>query len=62
MWVWLKIKLTLKGDHTKTDINFFMHNSKRYLHGQIWRLSVPNTPKRDDEHSRHINAGFPPSL
>ena len=40
MWLWLKLKLTPKGDHIKTDImaffvNFFMHNPKRYLNGQI---------------------------
>ena len=40
MWVWLKLKLTPKGDHTKTDItaflvNFFMHSPKQYLNGQI---------------------------
>ena len=23
MWVWLKLKLTPKGDHTKTDITVF---------------------------------------
>ena len=41
MWVWLKLELTLIGDHTKADItasfvNFFMHSLKRYLNGQIY--------------------------
>ena len=41
MWVCLKLKLTLKGDHTKSDITAFfvhsiMHNPERYLNGQVW--------------------------
>jgi len=40
MWVWLKLKLSPKGDHTNTETsqpfgNFFMRGSKRYLNGQI---------------------------
>ena len=35
MWVWLKLKLTLIGDHTKADItasfvNFFMYYGQIY--------------------------------
>ena len=41
MWVWLKLKLTPIGDHTKADItasfvNSFMHSPKRYLNRQIY--------------------------
>ena len=40
MWVWFKLKLTPKGDHTNTDItvffvHLFMHGPKRYLNEQI---------------------------
>ena len=40
MWVWFKLKLTPKGDHTKTDItvffvHLFMHGPKRYPNAQI---------------------------
>ena len=40
MWVWLNLKLTPEGDHTRTDItaffvNFFMPSPKRYLNGQM---------------------------
>ena len=40
MRVWLKLKLTPKGDFCVVSVraffvNFFMHSSKRYLKGQI---------------------------
>ena len=40
MWVWLKLKLTPKGDFCVVSVkaffvNFFMHSTKRYLNGQI---------------------------
>ena len=41
LWVWLKLKLAPKLDHTKLDditaffVNLFMHSPKRYLNGQI---------------------------
>ena len=46
MLVWLKLKLTPKGNHstdiTAVFVNFFMHSPKQYLNGQIWWFSVPN--------------------
>ena len=49
-----------------------MHSPKRYLNGQIQRLSVPNTlketktcnlhPKRDDEHLCHLYRSLPLDL
>ena len=52
MWVWLKLKLTPKGDFCEASVtallllfffaNFFMHSLKRYLNEHIWLLSVPN--------------------
>ena len=40
MWVWFKLKLTPKGDHTKTYITVFFihllkHGPKRYPNAQI---------------------------
>ena len=40
MWVWLKLKLTPKGDFYVVSVealfvNFFMHSTKRYVNGQI---------------------------
>ena len=41
MWVWLKLKLTSKGDFSVNAVmaffvNFFMHSPKWYLNGQIY--------------------------
>ena len=40
MWVWLKLKLTPKGDFCEVSImaffaNFLMHSLKRYLNDYI---------------------------
>ena len=40
VWLWLKLKLTRKGDFCVVSVraffvNFFMHSTKRYLNGQI---------------------------
>ena len=40
MWVWLKLKVTLKGDFFEVSVkaffaNFFMHSPKRYLNEHI---------------------------
>ena len=43
MWVWLKLKLTPKGDFCEVSVtaffflfaNFFMHSLKRYLNEHI---------------------------
>ena len=42
MWVWLKVKLTPKGDFCEVSVtafffsaNFFMHSPKRYLNEHI---------------------------
>ena len=40
MWLWLKLKLTPKGDFCVGQCqgileNFFMHSTKRYLNGQL---------------------------
>ena len=41
MWVWLKLKLTPKGDFCEVSVtafffaNFFMHSPKRYLNEHI---------------------------
>ena len=49
MWVWLKIKLTAKGDFCVASVraffvvNFFMFIPKWYLNGQIEWLYIPNT-------------------
>ena len=47
MWVWLELKLASKGDFCVVSVralfvNFFMYSPKRYLNGQIWRLSIPD--------------------
>ena len=41
MWVWLKLKLTPKGDFWLVSVgaflvNFFMHSTKKYPNGQIY--------------------------
>ena len=46
--MWVKLKLTLKGDICEVSVtaffaNFFMHSPKRYLNEYIKSLSVPNT-------------------
>ena len=51
MWVWLKLKLTPKGDFCEVSVtafffffaNFFMHSPKRYLNEHIYSLCVPKT-------------------
>ena len=40
MWVWLKLKLTPKGDFCVVSVRaffvtFFMHSTKGYLNGEI---------------------------
>ena len=47
--MWLKLKLTPKGDFCEVSVtaffflaNFFMHSLKRYLKEHIYLLSVPN--------------------
>ena len=40
MWVWLKLKLTPKGDFCEVKVraffvNFFLHSTKRDLNGQL---------------------------
>ena len=53
MWVWLKLELTLIGDHTKADItasfvNFFMHSPKRSIPEWANILTFsPKHPKRE---------------
>ena len=48
MWVWLKLKLSLKGDFCEVSVtaffaNFFMHSPQRYLNEHSKSLSVSNT-------------------
>ena len=76
MWVWFQLRLTPKGDYTRTEITaIFVLNvhaatlNKWYQSGQ-W-LSVPNTllvrpksaiytPKQDDEYPCHFYMGVSP--
>ena len=75
MWVWLKLKLTSKGEHTKNRLHgifckFFMQSPKRYLNGQNvvtflpkhpkWDQNLQFTwPKRDYEHPSHFYMRVP---
>ena len=78
MWVWLKLKLTSKGEHTKNRLHgifckFFMQSPKRYLNGQNVVTFLPKhpkwdqnlqfaRPKRDYEHPQSLLYGSPPGL
>ena len=49
MLMWLKLKLTPKGDFCEVSVtvffffaNFFMHNPERYLNEHVELISVPN--------------------
>ena len=66
MWVWLKLKLTPKGDFCVINVrpffvNFFIHSTKRYLNGPIWWLSIPNTQSETKICNLHPKAVRPAS-
>ena len=73
MWVWLKLKLTPRGDHTKTW--HFLSLSLCTDLSDTWKGKYSNfpsrtpsvrpksaihTPKRDDKHPRHFYNGVTP--
>ena len=61
MWVWLKPKLTPKGDFCEVSLtgfflfaNFFMHSLKRYLNEQTTEVRPKSA---NDEHPLHFCMG-----
>ena len=77
MWVWLKLKLTPKGDVCVVSVGAFLSSSLCTVLSDTWMgkysdfpsqtplvrtKSAIYTPKRDDEHPRHLFMGVPQGM
>ena len=61
MWVWLKFKLTPKGDFCVVNVracfvNLFMYSTNRYLNGQTYNSDAPSqTHKSETKISKNLH-------